>query len=114
MLQIDLLESLGALAKQGDWSTRVVVEPSNRGAVQVQTPFLLIQKELCRLVFYSDRDNTIWVCSQPGMDDVFRLDRIDDNWCIAGEPMTPTSFSQQIEARFQAVKDYNEGRTHHG
>jgi hypothetical protein len=103
MTKEDVLKTIEVLAKTDDWSTRIVRDVENI------SPFLLVQKELCKLTIYSDRDDVLWVCSYPEMDDKFRLDRDGDDWFIAGSPADPALIVRLLEEQFQIVKRYNEG-----
>jgi hypothetical protein len=104
MTKEDVLKTIEVLAKTNDWSTRIVRD------VKSISPFLLVQKELCELIIYSDsdRDDVLWACSYPEMDDKFRLSRDGDNWFIANSPADPALIVQSLEDQFQAVKRYNE------
>jgi len=93
----DILKVIEVLARTNDWSTRIV----NNAAA---SPFLLIQKEFCELIFYSDRDDVLWVCTYPEMDDRFQLDRNDDgHWTIANTPATTAFITQLLEDHFHMI-----------
>ena len=104
MTKEDILKTIEVLAKTNDWSTRIV---RDSGSI---SPFLLVQKELCELIIYSDsdRDDVLWVCSYPEMDDRFQLDKVGDNWLIANSPASPALITQLLEDHFHMVKKYNE------
>ena len=101
MTKEDVLKTIEIIAKTNDWSTRIVVDSA-------ASPMLLLQKELCELIVYSDRDDVLWACSYPEMDDKFQLDKDGDNWLIAGSPADPALIVQSLEEQFQAIKRYNE------
>jgi len=101
MTKEDVLKTIDVLAKANDWSTRIVRDSA-------ASPFLLIQKELCELIIYSDRDDVLWVCSYPEMDDRFQLDKNGDDWFIAGSQASPALITQLLEDHFHMVKKYNE------
>ena len=97
-----------AIAKANDWSTRIARDANTPLFL---LPFLLIQKELCKLVVYSNREDVLWVCSYPQMDDIFQLDKNGDDWFVAGSPANPALILQLLEDHFRMVKKYNEEPT---
>jgi hypothetical protein len=104
MTKKDVLKTIEVIAKTNDWSTRIVVDSA-------ASPLLLLQKELCELIVYSDRDDVLWVCSYPEMDDKFQLDQRGDDWFIVNSLADQVVIMQSLEDQFQAVKRYNEGPT---
>ena len=99
MTKLDLLKIIERLAKENDWSTRIVND-----ADPIKS-FLLLQKELCELILWSDREWAVWVCTYPCMDDVFDYDVAE--WFVSDEPFSNV-IVELLEKKFEEVKAYNE------
>jgi hypothetical protein len=98
----EVLELIDKIAKANGWSTRIVNDSSTI------SPFLLIQKIVCELIFYSDRDDELDVCFYPVFDDVPEINRFDkrgDNWFISGVRITQEMISQLLEDIFRGASD---------